>query len=46
MKIVREILEDAKNKIVKLNGDRLCNQTSNSCGCCNWDYSLISLDET
>lgn len=45
MRILREILEDAKNKIVELNGKRVCNQTSNSCGCCNWDYSLISLDE-
>ena len=45
MKILRKILEDAKDKIIELNGKRICNQTSNSCGCCNGDYSLISLEE-
>lgn len=45
MKILRKILEDVKDKIIELNGKRICNQTSNSCGCCNGDYSLISLEE-
>lgn len=45
MKRLRNVLKEAKEKIVKLNGERVCNQTSNSCGCCNWDYSLISLKE-
>lgn len=45
MKILRKILDDAKDKIIELNGERICNQTSNLCGCCNGDYSLISLEE-
>ena len=45
MDVLREILEGAKKRIEKLNGERLCNQTSNSCGCCNGDYALISLEE-
>lgn len=45
MKRLRDILDDAKKEIVNLNGERICNQTSNPCGCCNGDYALISIDE-
>ncbi|MGL4788826.1 YkgJ family cysteine cluster protein [Cetobacterium sp.] len=45
MEKLRDILENAKKKIVKLNGERICNQTSNRCGCCSGDYALISLKE-
>jgi Fe-S-cluster containining protein len=45
MEKLKNILESAKNKIDKLNGKRVCDQVSNSCGCCNEAHILISLEE-